>query len=288
MSAGPVDLEHADGAYLTRDDAPLAARLDARLDAVAGLRYQHLSPAANLHMSVRLEALARFRDGRDPRPGLSACLARAAALALEDDPLFACLFDGRARLVRAERPALGISVDTGDAARFVVLPEALGLGLDALDARIREAAARFRSEAGPSFRASPPGPAPRGAHRRRLARILSQEARERFGYLLPGALEARLAAYVAGQGHFAIHNLGPLRVDEFKGFLRRPAVAGLWALTAQARVVRGADGRFAEERRLPLVLVYSQDLAPMDRACAFLQGIVRRLEQPAALAGGAA
>jgi hypothetical protein len=117
-------------------------------------------------------------------------------------------------------------------------------------------------------------------------RILSQEVRERFAYLLPGALHKRLAAHVAEQGHFALHNLGPLRVDEFKGFLRRPAVAGLWALTAQARVRRGADGRFFEERRLPLVLVYSQDLVPIDRACAFLRGIVRRLEQPAALAGG--
>ncbi|HOX46921.1 MAG TPA: 2-oxo acid dehydrogenase subunit E2 [Myxococcota bacterium] len=291
MSRVEGGLEGADGAVLTRDDLPLAERLDARLDQVAGLRYQHLCPAANLHMGAALAALERFRAEREARTGvrlgLTAPLVRAAALALEEAPLLACLFDGRDRLVPAEHPALGVSVDTGDAARCLVLERARGLGLEELAVRIREAAARFRAEAAPAFRRAAPGAAPAGARRRRLAHLLAREVRERFAYLLPGEVERRFAGHAARQGHFTVHNLGALGVDEFKGFLRRPALAALWALTAQRRVVRGPDGRYAGERRLPLVLIFSQDLVPLDQACAFLRGIVRRIEQPVSLLEGA-
>jgi pyruvate/2-oxoglutarate dehydrogenase complex dihydrolipoamide acyltransferase (E2) component len=280
------DPARVDGDFLSRDDLALAGRLDARLDQVAGLRYEHLAPAANLHMSARLDELWALRQARadsGPRLGLVPFLARATALGLEADPLLGCLFDGRDRLERPARARVGISLDAGDSAAFLVLDEPLALGLQEIDARVREAVLRARIAQGPGLRESPAGPAPDHLRRRRRIAMLAREARERLAYLVPGEVDRRFAAHADQQGHLCVHNLGPLGVDAFKGFLRRPAVAGLWALALQRRVVRRSDGAFGEERRLPLVLVFSQDLVPLDRACAFLRGVIARLESPTAL-----
>jgi len=271
--------------FLTRDDRVMADRLDRRVDALAGYELKNFAAGANLRMSAEIDRLEAWRRARSPAWGVSASVAVAVAGALAEDPLLAAQFDGRDRLLVPERPRLGIGLDTGDHARVEVIPEATAMGADALAARVQ--AARDSLEPGVqafSYQASEPVSPWR--NRRRWLRMFTQEIVERFDYLAPGLQARRFDRVAAARGHFQIHNLGARSVQEFKGFLRRPAVACLWILAAERRVVPATGSGFEEQLRLPMVLVYAQELIPLDRACAFLGRVIRTLEQPGELAPG--
>lgn len=269
--------------FLSRDDQVLADRLDQRIDALAGYELKNFAAGANLKMSADVGRLQAWRRDRSPAWGLTGAVAVAAARALEQQPLFAAQFDGRDRLEISERPSLGIGLDTGDHARVEVIPEAIGLSGDALARQVREAAAAVQVTP-QTFSFQPSRPVSAWRNRRRWLRMASQEISERFDYLVPWLQARRFDREAAARGHFQIHNLGAGAVQEFKGFLRRPAVACLWVLAAEQRVVPDGGGGFAEQLRLPLVLVYAQELIPLDRACGFLGQIVSALEQPDSLA----
>lgn len=271
--------------FLSRDDAALADRLDERVDQLAGLRYQNFAAGANLKMSARLEALDAWRRQGEQPMGLTAALACAAAFGLKADPLFATLFDGRDRLEVPERPSLGVGLDGGARASILVLPEATGLGAGALGARIDAAIGAGRPGSDLRLDFSTEVRVPRWRRYRRWARMVAQEVRERFDYLAPPLQNRRFAHHARESGHFQVHNIGALGVEEFKGFLRRPAVAALWVLRAERRVAPDGSGGFVSQLRLPLVLVYAQELIPLDRACAFLRLLVGAIEDPAGALG---
>ncbi|MBN2497624.1 MAG: hypothetical protein JXR96_23730 [Deltaproteobacteria bacterium] len=268
------------GDFLSRDARVLAERIDSRLDQVCGLRYEHFAAAANLRMSARIDALDTWRAERGL--SLTACVARATALALGRDPLFACAFDGRDRLERPARLSLGVSVDTGDLARTLVIEDADRLSAAGLGERIRQGARALRAEPGVPFRSDDPQPAPAARARARWLEMKRRELRERFDYLLPSLQYARFEAHRARNGDFCIHNIGTLNVQDFKGFLRRPAVAALWVLSAYEQVVP-VERAYGSTRRLPAMLVYGQEIVGLDRACAFLGAILSALEDPSQL-----
>ncbi|MBW2700777.1 MAG: hypothetical protein JRF33_08130 [Deltaproteobacteria bacterium] len=269
---------------LSREDKVLADRMDAREDLVGGLRYANLVAAANLRMSAGIDALDAWRKARRGEHVSIACaLARASSKALAADPLFACAFDGRDRLEAPSVPALSLSVDTADEARSLVLPEAGSLSIDALARVIREGAARLRDEPQPVFKTGSRKKVLPGRSRRRWVKLVGKELRERFDYLLPTVQAERFAEHRTIWGDFALHDIGTLQVEDFKGFLRRPAVAALWALSAEWHVLPDDKGGFFRQRRLPLMLVYSAEIVPLDRACAFLGGIINAIENPEGL-----
>ena len=268
--------------FLSRDDQVMADRLDQRVDALAGYELKNFAAGANLKMSAAIDALQAWRREESPVWSLTACVAVAAAAALRADPLFAAQFDGRDALWVPEQPALGIGVDTGDHARVEVIPAATGLQAATLAEQIGALAAPGEVEA---FNYQTSRPVSAWRNRRRWLRMASQEVRERFDYLVPILQRRRFECEAAARGHFQVHNLGAKEVQEFKGFLRRPMVASLWVLAAERRVVPDGDG-FAEQERLPMVLVYAQELIPLDRACGFLGRIIAALEQPGGLVAG--
>jgi hypothetical protein len=274
----------ADG-FMSRDDPALADRLDQRVDALAGYELKNFAAGANLKMSAAIGRLEAWRPERTPAWGLTASVAVAAAQALSDYPLFAAQFDGRDRLQVPERPALGIGLDTGDHARVEVIPDSTGMQPEALAVRVEAAVESVKPVSRAfAYRASEPVSAWR--NRKRWLRMVRQEVSQRFDYLVPGLQTRRFEREVAIRGHFQIHDLGARAVQEFKGFLRRPAVACLWILACEHRLVPGVGANFEQELRLPMVLVYAQELIPLDLACGFLGRIVAGLEQPESLLAG--
>ena len=272
---------------LTREHRAISDRIDRRFDMAAGLKYNVFPAPANLHMSARIDRLDEFRAARQGGAGgrltITHLVARAAALALGDDPLFAALFDGRDRLEISPAPSLGVSVDCGDDARFVVVPDARSRDLDALARAIRDGAASVRASAPVgAFSRESIEPVPAGVQRARLGRFIVRELRDRYDYLVPGLQDRRFKDHVARAGHFAVHSIGMLDVQTFKGWVRRPSVASLWVLSAFTKVVAAGAG-WGGERRLPMVLVFSEEIITIDRACGFLGGIIAALENPPVL-----
>lgn len=272
--------------FVDRDDAELAQRLDERRELVAGLRLVNFSAGANLKMSAAVDALESWRREQEPPWRASAVLACACAAALRRDPLFGAMFDGRDRLQLPAEPSLGIGIDTGDRARILVLPQAAAAPPAELAAAVDAGMAGVSGRPPPPFAASGDRRVGAWRRRKRWALMSAQELRLRFDYLMPPLQRRRFERWAERQGHFQIHNVGARGVQEFKGFLRRPAVAALWALAIEPQVVTDGDGGFVRQLRWPLVLVYSQELIPVDRACAFLSQVVGALERPAELLGG--
>ena len=272
--------------FVDRDDAELAQRLDQRRELVAGLRVVDFSAGANLKMSAAVDALESWRREQKPPWRASAVLACACAAALRRDPLFGALFDGRDRLELPAEPALGIGIDTGDRARTLVLPQAAAMPPAELAAAVDAGMAGVDRRPPPPFTATGGQRLGTWRRRKRWALMSAQELRQRFDYMVPPLQRRRLKRWVEHQGHFQLHNVGARGIQEFKGFLRRPAVAALFALAIEPQVVSDGAGGFVRQLRWPLLLVYSQELIPIDRACSFLSCVVEALERPAELLGG--
>ena len=281
--------------HLSREVEVLADRFDSRVDLLAGLRNANLAPAANLRMTASLTAFddwkTRIRSDQGTRITLTHATVVAALQVLGEDPLFACQFDGRDRLEHPSNPSIGISVDSGDFAETAVIQRAGEYSLEELVRRIDNEVekARLRGRARPSFRNGRLEKVAAQRTMRRWQKIFWQELCERFDYLVPSAQTRRLNAFAEQHGNFCIHNVGTLGdVHDFKAFLRRPAVAELWLLSAIDEVVPTQDGGFRTERRVPLHLVFTQEIVTEARACRFLKGLVKRLEAPESLKRGTA
>lgn len=281
--------------HLSREVEVLADRFDARVDLLAGLRNPNLAPAANLRMTASLRALDEWRSRFGYKQGARFTLTHATAVAvlqaLKEEPLFACQFDGRDRLENPDMPSIGISVDSGDFAETAVIQRAGEYSINELVSQIDNEVeqARCRGRARPSFAKGRLDIVPAKRARRRWQKIFWQELCERFDYLVPSAQARRLETHAKKRGHFCIHNVGTLgRVHDFKAFLRRPAVAELWLLSAFEEVVPAENAGFCRERRVPLHLVFTQEIVDEARACDFLRGLVVRLETPEKLLGGIA
>ncbi len=270
--------------FLSRDDEILAERLDQRIDELAGYELTNFAAGANLKMSADIGRLQAWRRERTPAWGLTAAVAVAVARALAQQPLFAAQFDGRDRLEIPDQPSLGIGLAAGDHDRLAVIPAATSLSGDALAGKVGQVVEATEADPEP-FEFRPSRPVSAWRTRRRWLRMASRSLVERFDYLVPRLQTRRFDQIASARSHFQIHDLGAAAVQEFKGFLRRPAVACLWVLTAEQRVVPVDDG-FGDQERLPMVLIYAQELIPLDVACGFLGQVIAGLEQPATLAGG--
>ena len=270
-----------DHTFMSRDDAGLAERMDRRSGMLAGLRLENFAAGANLKMSAGIDELEAWRSADGSGLSLAACAAAAASWALRQDPLFAAQFDGRDQLLVPEQARLGVSLDAGDRIRFVVLHAEPDESPAALGARLEKDLAKLRDQTAPAFRFAPSAPVPTRVRRRRWTKMILQETQDRFDYLVPALQARRYKRLAAERGHFQIHNIGALDVQDFKGFLSRPAVAALWVLRTEQQVLPKQGGGYRNSSRLPMVMIYAQELIPLDRACGFMSKLVAALESPA-------
>lgn len=270
-----------DSSFWDRDDAALSAMLDERVDMLAGLRVPNFAAGANLKMSAPIDELSRWLKSRGRKLGMTASVASAARWALDIDPLFAALFDGRDVLVVPKNPSIGVGVDTGGMADVVVIRGSEYSGPVDLGEKMESSLDALTPSSRSSF-SEGSGAVTSGFHKRkRWMKMVKQEIRERFDYLLPAFQKKRFDAWARKRGHMQVHNLGTHGVQEFKGFLRRPWVSMLWILEEDEIVRSTESGDFVSTPVLPLILVYAQELIAVDRACAFLNNVVTALSDPA-------
>ncbi len=270
-----------DNTFWDRDDPALSALLDERVDMLAGLRVVNFAAGANLKMTVPMSELNRWRKTRKNKLGITACVSAAVRWALGHDPLFASLFDGRDELIVPSNPSIGVGLDAGKSARvLVVRGDEYSNPLD-LAEKIESNLLRYEPIQSKLIPGSQRTKISGVRKTKRWLKMATQEVRERFDYLLPQLQGKRFDKWVEQRGHMQIHNLGTHGVQEFKGFLRRPWVSMLWVLEKDEIVNRTDSGGFESVVVLPLIMVYAQELITVDRACAFLQNVVKVLSEPA-------
>ncbi len=269
--------------FWDRDDPSLSAMLDERVDMLAGLRVPNFAAGANLKMTAPMDELNRWRKNRKHPLGITASVAAALRWALESDGLFASLFDGRDNLLVPDNPSIGVGVDAGNAARIMVVSgEEYSDPLDLAD-KIEASKRDIPTITPVPFSPGSKEKASNFAKRKRWAKMVKQELQERFDYLLPPLQKRRFDTWASQRGHIQLHNLGTHGVQEFKGLLRRPWVSMLWVLEKDEIVSPGDSGEFVSSPVLPLILVYAQELIPVDRACTFLSKVVEALTDPKCL-----
>jgi pyruvate/2-oxoglutarate dehydrogenase complex dihydrolipoamide acyltransferase (E2) component len=225
-----------------------------------------------------------------PRVTLLHAVMKAAAVALSGHPLFNCAYDGRYRLVPAERidvcapVAVDLPHHEGEspltAEAFVVVPGTGSLTLPEIAAEFQkrletERAALLSSESRLPWHAGLPIlNAAAGAAERLADRMCSY-----FGSWEERWMRGEQARY----GTFKVLDLTAEGVTAYHGQLAKPFLAEMAMLAIRNDVVV-KDGRPVEKRTLPMVLAFDHKLTDSGPASRLLADTRLLLESPEKLA----